>query len=288
MGRPQCSICGAEGVALTHEATGSYCDKCLQEDELKKLRQFHHDFSSTPHGEAVQLAAGHKERAEVAEKALEVERMKLVACSEAARANTRKVPCKIAPEYESATLQDVRDAVQREISHRDRAAKLEMSLDAQSAEIKNLYAEREALRSDYEGACKTIADMHAAAVGEVTGPNRGVVEDVQDIRSQLLEMTKAAESSDHQANMLRDERDGAVWCWQGDGEDHLESLTCPVLIRPEALRPMASALVLLAWEATSLSEGQTAKALGLDRISTRQLRTEAIQAGVAIVDAAKE
>lgn len=28
------------------------------------------------------------------------------------------------------------------------------------------------------------------------------------------------------------------WVWQGGSEDHLESLTCPVLIHPEALRDM--------------------------------------------------
>lgn len=27
-----------------------------------------------------------------------------------------------------------------------------------------------------------------------------------------------------------------IWFWQGDGEDHLESLTCPIIITPEALR----------------------------------------------------
>ncbi len=37
-------------------------------------------------------------------------------------------------------------------------------------------------KQDYASACKTIADMHAAAVGEVTGPRRGVVEDVEDLR----------------------------------------------------------------------------------------------------------
>lgn len=37
---------------------------------------------------------------------------------------------------------------------------------------------------------------------------------------------------------LRCERNGEVWIWQGDGEDHLESLTCPVLIRPEQLRAL--------------------------------------------------
>lgn len=29
---------------------------------------------------------------------------------------------------------------------------------------------------------------------------------------------------------------GEAWLWQGDGDDHLESLTCPVVIRPEQLR----------------------------------------------------
>lgn len=44
------------------------------------------------------------------------------------------------------------------------------------------------VKSNYEGACKTIAEMHAAAVGEVTGPRRGVVEDVHDVRSELLNL----------------------------------------------------------------------------------------------------
>lgn len=34
------------------------------------------------------------------------------------------------------------------------------------------------MKADYEGACKTIAEMHAAAVGEVRGPSLGPVEDV--------------------------------------------------------------------------------------------------------------
>ena len=45
--------------------------------------------------------------------------------------------------------------------------------------------EVERLKTDYTGACQTIAEMHAAAVGEITGPKRGVVEDVIDLRQQL-------------------------------------------------------------------------------------------------------
>lgn len=46
------------------------------------------------------------------------------------------------------------------------------------ATVDELRAELEGARRDYEGACGTIARMHAAAVGEVTGPALGVVEDV--------------------------------------------------------------------------------------------------------------
>jgi hypothetical protein len=35
---------------------------------------------------------------------------------------------------------------------------------------------------------------------------------------------------------------GEAWIWQGDGEDHLESLTCPVVIRPEQLLAMVESL----------------------------------------------
>jgi hypothetical protein len=37
-------------------------------------------------------------------------------------------------------------------------------------------------------------------------------------------------------NALEMEREGEVWYWLGDGEDHVESLTCPVLIEAAALR----------------------------------------------------
>lgn len=44
-------------------------------------------------------------------------------------------------------------------------------------------AEAEGHKRDYLNACKTIADMHAAAVGRGDrGPSRGVVEDVEDVR----------------------------------------------------------------------------------------------------------
>ena len=40
---------------------------------------------------------------------------------------------------------------------------------------------------------------------------------------------------------LTDVTAGNYWAWQGDGMDHLESLTCPVVIRPEQLREIIKA-----------------------------------------------
>ncbi|WP_199818666.1 hypothetical protein [Streptomyces leeuwenhoekii] len=46
-----------------------------------------------------------------------------------------------------------------------------------------LSADAERYKRDYLNACKTIAAMHAAAVGQDDlGPIRGVVEDVEDVR----------------------------------------------------------------------------------------------------------
>ncbi|AMW11640.1 hypothetical protein A4E84_20360 [Streptomyces qaidamensis] len=48
------------------------------------------------------------------------------------------------------------------------------------------------MRRSYESACVTIAAMHEAAVGEVRGPIRGVVEDVADVRGAVERARKLA------------------------------------------------------------------------------------------------
>lgn len=46
--------------------------------------------------------------------------------------------------------------------------------------------ERDEMKRNYDHACLTVAEMHKAAVGEVTGPKRGVVEDVEDLRLRMV------------------------------------------------------------------------------------------------------
>jgi len=48
-----------------------------------------------------------------------------------------------------------------------------------------LTAEVERLMAEHQAACELVAKMHAAAVGEITGPKRGVVEDVADAIAKL-------------------------------------------------------------------------------------------------------
>lgn len=43
----------------------------------------------------------------------------------------------------------------------------------------------------------------------------------------------------------RDKARGNYWAWQGDGTDHLESLTCPVLIAAADLRRLLSDVELI-------------------------------------------
>ena len=49
---------------------------------------------------------------------------------------------------------------------------------------KDLRAELEEATTNYKRACATIAAMHEAAMGEVCGSKRGVVEDVADLRAE--------------------------------------------------------------------------------------------------------
>ncbi|MFC8873220.1 hypothetical protein [Streptomyces ardesiacus] len=61
--------------------------------------------------------------------------------------------------------------------------------------------ERDEMRRNYEGACKTIADMHAAATGRTgMGPVRGVVEDVEDVRQRAEQAEAGRVAAD---DMLR-------------------------------------------------------------------------------------
>lgn len=50
--------------------------------------------------------------------------------------------------------------------------------------------ERELLH-ELEGCQQLVAELHAAAVGEVRGPIRGVVEDVADLRRRMLGLETA-------------------------------------------------------------------------------------------------
>lgn len=60
----------------------------------------------------------------------------------------------------------------------------------------------------------------------------------QELEAALADVKKEAAKLQNEVVALHRERQGEVWYYQGDGEDKLESLTCPVLIEAEDLRAL--------------------------------------------------
>ena len=95
-----------------------------------------------------------------------------------------------------------RGSVQRAVDHASHLEKVIAELKAErkdneeeisclKAQLKNASLQRDEAgaearrkREDHEGACKLVAEMHAAAMGKICGPARGVVEDVEDLRKE--------------------------------------------------------------------------------------------------------
>jgi len=71
---------------------------------------------------------------------------------------------------------------------------------------------------------------------------------------------------------LHQERKGEVWFWQGDGEDHLESLSCPLLINPQDISDMAKEMGYKSPEevdaACNDASNMTLEAIEMGKIST--------------------
>lgn len=55
------------------------------------------------------------------------------------------------------------------------------------------------------------------------------------LQGRVLQLAAEIERLRWELQTHRDKARGDYWAWQGDGEDHLESLVCPVLIQPQQL-----------------------------------------------------
>lgn len=63
---------------------------------------------------------------------------------------------------------------------------------------------------------------------------------VEEVRLKDAEIARLAEQVMNLQAYRDGESGGGVWHWQGDGEDHLESLTCPIVIRAQDLRRLVA------------------------------------------------
>ena len=62
-------------------------------------------------------------------------------------------------------------------------ARLTALVDTLRTDSERVSAENAALKDDYQNACYLVAKMHEAAMGEIRGPIRGPVEDIEDLRA---------------------------------------------------------------------------------------------------------
>lgn len=73
------------------------------------------------------------------------------------------------------------DHLNTQLSAAEAAAAAGRAVDL-AGRLREAEADRNRNRADHVRACEQIAEMHAAAVGAVRGPIRGVVEDIADLR----------------------------------------------------------------------------------------------------------
>jgi NTP pyrophosphatase (non-canonical NTP hydrolase) len=66
--------------------------------------------------------------------------------------------------------------------------------------MKELQTKLDEANAQLDSVDKMVARMHAAAVGEVTGPKRGVVEDIEDMRAELVQLRKEKADADTLVN----------------------------------------------------------------------------------------
>lgn len=65
--------------------------------------------------------------------------------------------------------------------------------------------------------------------------------ELQEARDELKRALWHRDQWRDRANTVEAIERGEVWYWQGDGEDHPESLTCPVIMKAHALREFLTA-----------------------------------------------
>ena len=90
-------------------------------------------------------------------------------------------------------------------------------------EIEELRKENEALLSNYHKTCGLVADMHAAAVGQMIGTKRGLVEDIVDLRNENEALTIERDLNIRQCDAYRADAERYRWLRDLD-EDPVLSL----------------------------------------------------------------
>lgn len=157
------------------------------------------------------------------------------------------------------------------------------------SQLERLRAEVAEHRENYLGACRTIAEMHAAAVGEVRGPIAGVVGDVAALREQL--QAALAENVALKANADRREAEiAALRSGRIESVDEVHTYTQTRGRKTSKSAALAAApksgttrrRVLTAIIAAPSTDEQIAMACGIAENSVRPRRKELLDGGFIV------
>lgn len=103
---------------------------------------------------------------------------------------------------------------------------------------------------------------------------------VTDLTARLAEAVDTIASL---RNHLEAER-GNYWAWQGDGEDHLESLSCPVVIQPQTLLQLTTRLAAAEAEQDRIrkqrDDAEAERHDALERLAAAQTRNVCPKCGL--------
>jgi hypothetical protein len=121
-------------------------------------------------------------------------------------------------------------AEHRRNDYAEEAADLERKLDDCREDLRMAEMDSDSFEKQYVKAkdrYKAAEKERDALVGEKAG-----------LRDELARQVAEVERLRADNKLHRQRAEGEYWVWQGDGTDHPESLTCPVLIHAQDLREL--------------------------------------------------
>ena len=96
------------------------------------------------------------------------------------------------------------------------------------------------LPDDIEEEWEALTRRVGNAIERLTASEAGIAETLARMNSRCASLEVQLADARHELQMRRRKSENEYWCWQDDEYDHVETLTCPILIGPDQMRKILS------------------------------------------------